>query len=58
MHLFMFIPKLHCVLQGSMPLHYAVDSDGEDVRMIDALLAKAEVDAAGFGVKLCSDCEY
>ncbi len=50
-----------CVLQGSTPLHSAIESDGEDMRMIDALLAKAEVATVGaksVWVKLCSDREY
>lgn len=55
--MFMF----QCVLQGSTPLHFAVEFRGEDVRMIDALLAKAEaatIDAKSVWVKLCSDREY
>ncbi len=47
-----------CVLQGLTPLHLAIEFHGDDVRMIDALLAKAEVDAKSLWVKLCSDREY
>lgn len=46
------------VLQGRTPLHLAIEYNGDNMRMIDALQAKAEVDARSLLVKLCSDHEY